>query len=361
MKIISIYTKTGARAATSYYRVYQYLKGVDAVIKKRKMLSDGLYKRLMPISRQPIHIKIFTFLIIYIRVLSQLARDSICPPACLIISRRLINRIMPLLYKFLLKRIKQSGTKIIWDFDDEIIESKEVSRKTFDFLSEIADVIIVASPYNKAMVGVENSHKVQILPTTDGDMFKYFNYDVVEKRALVLDKQVRIIWLGTSVSLKYVLKICDKFEILAKKLEQSVVLTIVSDKSLNYIPLNFKLRNIQWSRDVALQEALNSHLGIMPLDVNSFTKGKGGFKLIQYLSVGLPVVATGVGINNDIVSSDVGKLVDNLESMDWCNAIYDIIKNKNLWINYSKNAFYKWSENYNYSKNLKIWNSLLMN
>jgi glycosyltransferase involved in cell wall biosynthesis len=39
----------------------------------------------------------------------------------------------------------------------------------------------------------------------------------------------------------------------------------------------------------------------MPLQDDLWSKGKCGLKIIQYLSVGVPVVCTPVGINGDIV------------------------------------------------------------
>ena len=42
-------------------------------------------------------------------------------------------------------------------------------------------------------------------------------------------------------------------------------------------------------------------IGLMPVPDDSWTRGKGGYKLLQYMAVGLPVVASPVGINTQIV------------------------------------------------------------
>ena len=129
MKKISIYTKSGERAATTYYRIYQYIRNINGSYRYRKMLPDKMYRRVMPISSQNIFKKAYIFFYIIVRVFSQLCKDYTDRPDILIISRRFVNRILPVPYKWILNSLKNKGTKIIWDFDDQIIVSKEISKK----------------------------------------------------------------------------------------------------------------------------------------------------------------------------------------------------------------------------------------
>jgi len=46
-------------------------------------------------------------------------------------------------------------------------------------------------------------------------------------------------------------------------------------------------------------------IGIMPLKGGDYDVGKGGFKLIQYMGMGIPVVASPIGINCEIVEDGV--------------------------------------------------------
>ena len=46
-------------------------------------------------------------------------------------------------------------------------------------------------------------------------------------------------------------------------------------------------------------------IGVMPLFEDEWSRGKCGLKILQYLAVGVPVVATPVGINADIVEDGV--------------------------------------------------------
>jgi glycosyltransferase involved in cell wall biosynthesis len=46
-------------------------------------------------------------------------------------------------------------------------------------------------------------------------------------------------------------------------------------------------------------------IGVMPLFDDLWSQGKCGFKIIQYLGVGVPAVCTPVGINRDVIEDGV--------------------------------------------------------
>jgi glycosyltransferase involved in cell wall biosynthesis len=56
-----------------------------------------------------------------------------------------------------------------------------------------------------------------------------------------------------------------------------------------------------WRLEEENEDLISFDIGLMPLDDDLWSKGKCGLKIIQYLSVGIPVVCTPVGINLDIV------------------------------------------------------------
>ena len=228
--------------------------------------------------------------------------------------------------------------------------------------TRISSHIIIASPYLQNLIPVDAHNKVVYLPSTDGDLYGLLTTSVCKERIDAYSEELRLIWLGTQVSLKYVeeiLPLLSKAGEYLKKYEKKLVLTVVCDKPLKGKSNTVEIHNVRWTRDVAFSELKESHVGIMPLEVNKFTAGKGGFKLIQYLSIGLPVIATGVGVNKEIVDNEVGYLVSDLKDTKWIEYILDIGLNSEKWMMLSEKARRRYKDKYSFEENLKVWRDLL--
>jgi len=64
----------------------------------------------------------------------------------------------------------------------------------------------------------------------------------------------------------------------------------------------------------------------MPLIDGPFERGKCGYKLIQYMAGGIPIIASPVGVNRQIVEPNInGYLAESAE--DWLAALRELINN----------------------------------
>jgi glycosyltransferase involved in cell wall biosynthesis len=89
------------------------------------------------------------------------------------------------------------------------------------------------------------------------------------------------------------------------------------------------LELIEWSEDTEVQEVQKMHIGIMPLPNEPWTRGKSGYKLIQYMACGLPVVASPVGVNAEIVlQGKNGFLAESQE--EWLAALTRLVEDAEL-------------------------------
>jgi len=267
---------------------------------------------------------------------------------------------MPLHFKWLLRAISRTSP-IIWDFDDDIIDSREVSRKTFNFYADISSVIFCTHEHLAKFIPDEHRHKVCLLPTTDGDMYKrYLAISSNDQRINVLREKVKLVWVATSVNIPFISAVSpwldDAASVIKAKSNRDVELFVVCNGSLDYAFKNLRLVNLKWTRELAIQKMLESHIGIMPLKNTEFAKGKGGFKLVQYLSVGLPCIGSKIGFNISVISEDAGFLVETKEQ--WIEAIVEL-SNPDLWEKYSKAAFTQWSKMFSFEANLKVWEETL--
>jgi glycosyltransferase involved in cell wall biosynthesis len=86
---------------------------------------------------------------------------------------------------------------------------------------------------------------------------------------------------------------------------------------------------IPWSEDGEVAALESCDIGISPLQDGSFERGKCGYKVIQYMAAGLPVVASKVGEHINILSNQTaGFLVETLS--EWQLALRTLIANPEL-------------------------------
>lgn len=360
---ISIYVPGGVMNAVAYYRFMQYFDKMENIAPiYHKMLDDTSYKVLMPVGEKGLLTKMVAFFYITLRVTCSLICDNFSKPNTVIIARTLGKRYMPLVNRWLLSRLKCGGVKIIWDFDDDILEARELTNDSFEYLSKISDNIILASPYLKNLIQVCYHDKIIHLPTTDGTLCASVDETCIDERKESYKKTIRLLWVGTSSSIGFVKSILPHIEKAAAILKQkgkNLDFRFVCNRPLDYEPASFRLSNIIWSHENAAKEFLYAHIGLMPLHDNKATRGKGGFKMIQYLSVAMPAISSAVGINNDILKDGGGILVDDLNSDDWCSAICELSSNLNTWYTYSKRAKEVYDKRYSYDSNYKVWKELV--
>lgn len=80
------------------------------------------------------------------------------------------------------------------------------------------------------------------------------------------------------------------------------------------------VRYIGWSEESEVDELGAMDIGIMPLPDDPWARGKCGYKLIQYMACGLPVVASPVGVNSEIVEHGVNGFLASTRT-EWVEAI----------------------------------------
>ena len=169
-----------------------------------------------------------------------------------------------------------------------------------------------------------------------------------------------MVWVATRTNLLFLKKIMPALDKAARTLIEldgrKLKLKVICNAPLEGKYENITVENIPWTRDRAIHGMMESHIGIMPLIDCETTRGKGGFKLIQYLSIGLPCIGSDVGYNKTVISSECGSLVKN--ERDWEDAIMRF-SNLSLWQIYSEFAFRHWNENFSFEKNLDTWKQII--
>jgi glycosyltransferase involved in cell wall biosynthesis len=108
---------------------------------------------------------------------------------------------------------------------------------------------------------------------------------------------ITIVWIGLAYNLKYLNVLAPALRELQGRFH--VKLRVVCSEPPEMPGVDIEFRPWEFHREVA--ELRDATIGVMPLEDSEWARGKCGLKLLQYLSVGLPAVASPVGVNSDII------------------------------------------------------------
>jgi glycosyltransferase involved in cell wall biosynthesis len=132
-------------------------------------------------------------------------------------------------------------------------------------------------------------------------------------------------WIGSPATAHFLQLIAPALhEVVTRKLAQ-VVAVGANAGQLSDLPVTA----LPWTEATEVNDIQRFDIGIMPLPDAPFERGKCGYKLIQYMACGKPVVASPVGVNSAIVRDGVdGLLASNQQ--DWVSALTRLIADPGL-------------------------------
>ena len=95
----------------------------------------------------------------------------------------------------------------------------------------------------------------------------------------------------------------------------------------------------------------------MPLPDDEWSKGKCGFKLIQYLAIGIPAIASPVGVNTKIIQDEKTGLIAT-SSQEWKECLLKLLKYPNLRTEMGINGRVYIEKNYSVMSQKKVFMDL---
>jgi glycosyltransferase involved in cell wall biosynthesis len=205
----------------------------------------------------------------------------------------------------------------ILDVDDAIWLNRESSfaRK----LAEICDSVICGNSFLADHFSQWCS-RISVLPTAvDTDRF----------RPLQPRPQTEVFTIGWSGSQSGFadLLLVEKPLQLILTLHPEMRLRVISNEPPRLDLPSGQVEFVRWSAEVEVQAIQTLDVGIMPLRDTPWSYGKCAYKMLLYMSCGVPVVVSPVGMNREI--SDMGPIGATAITTDgWIGAIEELSDNR---------------------------------
>jgi len=229
---------------------------------------------------------------------------------------------------FFEKLFKTKG-KLVFDFDDSIwIHDISETNKKLAFLknpNKTADIIkasdaVIAGNLYLAEYAKQFNNNVVIIPTTlDTEKHKKVNTST--------SQTVCIGWTGSHTTIKH-FKLAIPFLIkLKEKYGDKISFRIIGDA--NYYCHELNTQALAWNEATEVADLSAIYIGIMPLPDDKWSKGKCGFKGLQYMSLEIPSIMSPVGVNTEIIEDGINGFLADSEQ-EWIDKISLLIESKEL-------------------------------
>lgn len=316
--LLSRYGRLGASSRIRSYQYLQYLKELGFDVKVAPFFGDDYINAILQGKKYK---QIFSILASYnLRFLNLVKHRSVD-------AIWIEYEVFPWLPYCMDKLLLNNNIPIVVDYDDAVFHKYDLHenavirwalKKKVPSIMRNAKVVIVGNKYLKDYAICSGARRVVLLPTVI-DLKRY------RSEGQNTNDLYKVGWIGSPTTVKYLYKISPVFKELHK--EGKFRLHVIGpDKfDINGIPIYAS----KWSENTEVSEIAAFDVGIMPLDDTPWEKGKCGYKLIQYMACGKPVIASPVGINEEIVEHGVnGFLADTDEA--WLEAFRTLRDNLDL-------------------------------
>lgn len=224
------------------------------------------------------------------------------PPADLVLVHREAMPGPSAAVEWWLKRVH--GLPLALDFDDalwlrpagvgRLVHALRIGGK-FDHLLGLADMAIAGN----AHLGVHaraHAGTVEVIPTVVDTERRFAALHLHRPGPLVIG------WTGSRSTVGYLAALAPVLARVAAM--RPVRLVVIADHFPDLGP-GIEVERVPWSEETEVAALIGCDIGLMPLPDDPWTRGKCGFKIVQYMALGIVALASPVGANAAIVTDGV--------------------------------------------------------
>lgn len=313
--------------ASSRTRVYQYLPHLKKNKIKYKVINrdPGWYIQSLMSGHTGFRRGFETLIAGFYRVLQILRFLFLAPFYDVVFIQKVL---LPLPVQDFIRFLNKN---IVFDFDDAIYskdipsfhgrgkEKADIRDIRLRHQFKISKSIVIENKYTGKYASQYNQNVVAITGPIDADHY----YPRPEEPE---DKEVIAGWVGSPPTTLYLKPLYNVFKKLTQKYPE-LKFIFIGAAELKIEGVNLAIK--KWVLDTEVADLQELDIGIMPLPDDEWTRGKGGYKLLQYMAIGIPCVASPVGINTELVQEGLNGLLAKNEE-EWIDKLSRLIEDKEL-------------------------------
>lgn len=225
--------------------------------------------------------------------------------------------------------LKAQGTRLIFDYDDALFIKKpsryswiatllRSPEKAYD-LFRICDRVVAGNDWLRDKANETGGRGVTVEVAEDTDRIQM-------RPPHTSDDLLIIGWLGSNSTVKY-LRLIEP--VLRRIFERypDVHFEIVGGGDFQ-IP-GLPVTHTTWTLDSELEALQRFSIGLMPLPLEDWSRGKSGGKARTYMAAGVPAVCTAIGYNLELIKDQETGFLCKTER-EWEHALSTLIEDASL-------------------------------
>lgn len=186
------------------------------------------------------------------------------------------------------------GQRLVIDLDDAIFHSydqhpnpmvRKLLGRKIDVVFRRAETVVVGNEYLADRARQAGARRVILVPTA-------VDHRAYAEQSIPPHDKLTFGWIGSSATAPYLQAIAPDLDELCNSLDAR--LRLIGLEHHSFATSDVVLSN--WIEETEIEDLANCDIGLAPLSDGPWERGKCGLKAIQYMAIGIPVLAADVGV-----------------------------------------------------------------